>query len=95
MYARAKHRPERHSGIAETYGGLIMVRHGTKRSIKLTHLEFGAVVATVEFERHAMLAVEDQAAADERLALSTVLRAEWGGSQPEPVEAGQGCGASS
>ena len=67
-----------------------MVRHGTKRSIKLTQLEFDAVVATVEFERHAMLAVEDQAAADERLALSTVLRAEWGGNQPEPVEAGQG-----
>jgi len=34
------------SGIAETYGELIMVRHGTRRSIKLTQLEFDAVICS-------------------------------------------------
>jgi hypothetical protein len=44
-------------------------RRTTKRSIRLTQLEF---------DRRALLAVKDQAAADERLMLLAVLRAEWG-----------------
>jgi len=54
------------------------VSDNTKRSIKLTQLEFDTVIAAVEFECRVMLAVEDQAAADERLALLAVLRSEWG-----------------
>ena len=53
-------------------------RRTTKRPIRLTQLEFDAVIAAVEFVRRALLAVGDQAAADERLALLAVLRAEWG-----------------
>ena len=50
----------------------------TERSIRLTQLEFDAVTAAVDFERRALLAVGDQEAADERLVLLAVLRAEWG-----------------
>jgi hypothetical protein len=53
-------------------------RRTTKRSIRLTQLEFDGIIAAVEFERRALLAVKDQAAADERLMLLAVLRAEWG-----------------
>ena len=53
-------------------------RRTTKRPIRLTQLEFDAVIAAVEFVRRALLAVGDQAAADERLVLLAVLRAEWG-----------------
>jgi len=45
---------------------------------QLTQLEFDAVIAAVEFERRVLLAVEDAAPADERLALLAVLRSEWG-----------------
>ena len=50
----------------------------TERSIRLTQLEFDAATAAVDFERRALLAVGDQEAADERLVLLAVPRAEWG-----------------
>jgi len=53
-------------------------RLATERSIRLTQLEFDAATAAVDFERRALLAVGDQEAADERLVLLAVLRAEWG-----------------
>jgi len=59
-------------------GTAIRVSDKTRRSIKLSQLEFDAVIAAVELEPRVMLAVEDQAAADERLALLAVLRSEWG-----------------
>ena len=68
-----------------------MVRHGTKRSIKLTQLEFNAVIAAVEFDRRAMLAVEDQAAADVSLVLLAVLRSEWGQNSPKRRASGRRC----
>ena len=68
-----------------------MVRHGTKRSIKLTQLEFNAVIAAVEFDRRAMLAVEDQAAADVSLVLLAVLRSEWGHNSPKRRASGRRC----
>ena len=52
-------------------------RHNTKRSIKLTQLEFYAVIAAVEFERRAHLAQGNDAAAEQGLILSAVLRAEY------------------
>jgi hypothetical protein len=39
--------------------------------------KFDAVIAAIEFERRAMLAVEDQAAADARLVLLRVLLSGW------------------
>jgi hypothetical protein len=59
-------------------GTAIRVSDKARRSIKLSQLEFDAVIAAVELEPRVMLAVEDQAAADERLALLAVLRSEWG-----------------
>ena len=59
-------------------GTAIRVSDKARRFIKLSQLEFDAVIAAVELERRVMLAVEDQAAADERLALLAVLRSEWG-----------------
>jgi hypothetical protein len=52
--------------------------HNRKRSIKLTQLEFDAVISAVEFEHRAYLALGDDAAAEKRLILLAVLRAEWG-----------------
>ena len=66
-----------------------MVHHVAKRSIKLTQLEFDAVIAAVEFDRRAMLAVEDQAAADVRLVLLEVLRSEWGHNSPKRGASGR------
>jgi hypothetical protein len=61
------------------------VRNSTSRSIKLTQVEFDAVISAVEFERRALLAVGDQPAADESLVLLAILRFEWGGSSAEAV----------
>jgi len=53
-------------------------RGPAKCSIRLTQLEFDGIVGAIEFERRALLAVDDQAAADERLMLLAVLHGEWG-----------------
>ena len=52
-------------------------RHKRKRSIKLTQLEFDAVIAAVEFEHRAHLAQGTDAAPEKRLILLAVLRAEY------------------